>query len=114
MLVKVFLVGDELEAWKDDKGREAIIERVRELGTGDDIDQVSIFYGTQGQVLELAPSSHVKLAARLRELGLHDLASLVDPKKQKDLVARQKYADQLQNVGLYFSPKEPMGEAPRR
>jgi hypothetical protein len=114
MLVKVFLVGEELEDWKDERGRGRIIDRVRQLGAGDDIDQVSIFYGTQGQVLELAPSSHVKLAARLRELGLHELATLVDPKKQKDLVARQKYADQLQNLGLYFSPKEPMGEAPRR
>ncbi len=105
MLVSVYLVGKELEVWNTDKGRAELIERVREIASGDDIDKVSIFYGGVGQVLELAPSSHAKLAARLRELAMHELADLVDPKKQEDLVERQKYADQLQNLGIYFSPK---------
>lgn len=109
MLVKVFLVNDELKRWNDEGGREEIIQRVRELGTGDDIDQVSIYYGTAGQVLELAPSSHAKLARRLREMNMDALADLVDPRKQDDVVVRQKYADQIQNVGIYFAPKEPMG-----
>lgn len=109
MLVKVYLVNDELKRWNDEKGREKLIQRVRELGTGDDVDQVSIYYGGAGQVLELAPSSHDKLARRLREMDMHDLANLVDPKQQEDVVTRQKYADQIQNVGIYFAPKEPMG-----
>lgn len=109
MLIKVFLVGDELEKWNTDNGRAELIDRVREIGTGTDIHQVSIFYGAQGQVLELAPSSHEKLASRLRELTMHELADLVDPKKQEGLVERQKYADQLQKLGIYFSPQDPVG-----
>jgi len=114
MLIRIILVGDELKQWQDDAGREALIERSRQLGAGDDIDQVTIHYGTSGQVLELAPSSHAKLAARLREMAMHELANLVDPAAQTDVLQRQKYADQIQNVGLYFAPKEPMGEGAKK
>lgn len=112
MLIKVYLVGDELRQWQSETGRAALIDRVRTLALGEDIDQVSIHYGVGGQVLELAPTSHTKLAARLREMQMHKLADLVDPAKEKDLVTRQQYADQIQNIGLYFGPKEPMGGKP--
>ncbi len=109
MLIKVTLVGDELETWKDEEGRAALIKRVRQLSTGEDIDQVSIYFGGLGQVLELAPSSHAKLAVRLREMALHDLANLVDPARQSDMVLRQKYADQLHNASIYLGLKKPYG-----
>jgi hypothetical protein len=110
MIVKVFLVNNELEQWRDETERARLIERIRSLGEKDDIDQLQIYYGTSGQVLELAPYAHEKLARRLRELGYNDLAALVDPEREPDIVRRQKFADQIQGLGLYFAPKEPMGD----
>lgn len=108
MIVRVYLQNDELERWAGD-GRDEIIERVRQMTRGDDIESVKIHYGVRGEVLELGPSSHAKMAARLRELGLHDLANFVDPKHEPDIVRRQKVCDQLHRYGVSFGPKDPMG-----
>jgi hypothetical protein len=107
MKIQVYLIGDELKLFGEKEGRAAIIERVRTLSMGEDVDKVQIYYGVQsGQVIELAPTSHAKLAARLREMALPALANLIDPEIERDIVKRQAFADEIQNVGTYFGPKD--------
>jgi len=110
MILRIYLIDDELRQWRDPEGRERIIERCRQIATGDMIDEVRIHYGNQGDVLELAPTSHEKLAARLRQLHLHGLADLLDEKRTPDVVERQKFADQLQALASNFAIKDPIGE----
>lgn len=109
MIVRFFLNSEEVKLWDDAERRVALVDRCRELAVGDDIDSIHIHYGAQGDVLELAPAGHQALATRMRQIGARDLANLVDPDVEKDVLKRQKVADQIHKLGSAWAPKAPYG-----
>lgn len=106
MILRIQLTQDEHELWATPEGKEQLLKRCRELATGDDIDRAVVHTDNMHQ-FELAPSSHAKLATRLRELGMRELAALVDPAKNKDDESRAKFADQLMRYGMQYSVAAP-------
>lgn len=102
MILKIQLNSEEYQAWGTPEGKERLIRRCRELSTGADIDRVSVQVDAL-HAFELAPTSHEKMAVRLRELGMRHLADLVDPEKNPDDESRAKYADQLVRYGEQYS-----------
>lgn len=109
MILKIQLNQEEYEQWAHEAGKRRLLERCREISNGPDIDRVTVHIDSLHQI-EIAPAEHSRLAARIRELGLHDLAKLVDPAHMKDEEARSRYADQLTRFGIQYSVAAPRSD----
>jgi hypothetical protein len=104
--IRVNLNDKEAKDWQAaGAGRDLLLERVRDLAKGDDVDRVEVYAGAL-HLVELAPSSHGKLAARLRQMALHRVADMVDPTINGDDVERSKVADEITNLGRAFSERD--------
>lgn len=106
MILRIHMTVDEVKRWEDPSQREELLARYRELAQSADVDSCEVYAGAF-QCIELAPGSHSKFASRLREFGMHALADLIDPTINKDDALRQKYADQMQRLGYYYSMRTP-------
>lgn len=106
MILTIQLNAEEYGRWADPIAKEQLLERCAELARGDDIDRVIVRVDSLHQI-ELAPASHAKQAERLRELGMGELASLVDPKLNPNVELRSKFADQLVRYGMQYKVSSP-------
>ncbi|NIR29337.1 MAG: hypothetical protein GWN84_08495 [Gammaproteobacteria bacterium] len=102
MIIKVMLNQREYEEWGTSDGKERLLARVREIGSGEDVDRLHVVVDSM-HTFEIAPASHARFAERLRELGMKELAALIDPEQNPDEEERARLAEQLVRYGTFYN-----------
>jgi len=101
MKIKIVLSPDEGAQWNTPDGRKQLLERVRSLGSGPDVEAIELALDAI-HVVQLAPQNTRRLHAKLLELDCKRLAGLIGP-NNKDEVDRAELADEILRLDGYFS-----------